>query len=976
MMQFHNSITQIIKEKMSPKLTLKVLEYGTFGLGIIYIACQRWQMDLVTKTLLGFLVILTWLFYLEYNFDKKTKRPTVMFVKYSIGSGLWCTLLLPLALLLSCANSFYPCSVSYMNITMLAWPLVITTISWVNYTVVQQFNGVSDIIILHFIPLALNPIIWFCCPVYINIFNHLEIADLIIASIIFHVAFWITANHLLFSSVKSFTLGEVILFAQGCAVFCFDTFINLKTKAWDFPGTGGAVEFAEVCNVGAGLFVITLLYIPQSRQPIGFFLMAAAIGLGFIIPFSSYVIGENSLVWLGNYISNSPIGLMLLIHVVDLSVVAILVSAYHTSDSSTIGRKYFHLLIGLAYLPALVYHIELVFLFSAVVLGIFIIFECIRVARFPHLGEWIQHCCITYVSKKSEGVLIVDHLHLLIGCSAPIWLFPNYQLEPSMAAYSGLISVVIGDSLAHLGGSLFGRHRWPDGNKTLEGTACSIVGQIIIYLIFMLFGYTTVPVWRYVIPVTLSSLLESFTTQLPGFIFTDKLGQGSYAVVYKAYASKGDRREVVAIKCVEKNSLNKSATENLLTEISILKKLKHDHIVQMLDFLWDDNYIYIIMEYCGGGDLSSFIKSRRNLPERVVRKFLQQLASALKYLRSANISHMDLKPQNILLSSPTNSVIKMADFGFAQYLTVHDDASALRGSPLYMAPEILLNQKYDARADLWSVGVILYECLFGRAPYSSSNFTELAAKIKNPKPIEIVYGVNISDECRDLLLRLLQRDPDKRISFDDFFNHLFVDLRHMPSPQSYKTAVELLTEAVSLDAKSQYSEAIRYYLDGLQHMMAAKSYDKNEERKEALGQKIVEYLNRAETLKAMLKPKPSNDSAQLQELVELSISSVPLSAALKVAKLAEHQISLEMYQIALEKFQLALGTLIPLLSEEPKGRRRDLLCCQVQKWLQQAETVKDFLAVGQVYSEIPEEKEDPTNKNALSESLKQQCSIQ
>lgn len=82
------------------------------------------------------------------------------------------------------------------------------------------------------------------------------------------------------------------------------------------------------------------------------------------------------------------------------------------------------------------------------------------------------------------------------------------------------------------------------------------------------------------------------------------------------------------------------------------------------------------------------------------------------------------------------------DFGFAQYLSADDQNSSMRGSPLYMAPEILLKKKYDARVDLWSVGVIMYECLFGRAPYSSSNFRELAEKIKSQLPIQVFLFLN------------------------------------------------------------------------------------------------------------------------------------------------------------------------------------------------------------------------------------------
>ncbi|XP_010161093.1 serine/threonine-protein kinase ULK3, partial [Antrostomus carolinensis] len=174
-----------------------------------------------------------------------------------------------------------------------------------------------------------------------------------------------------------------------------------------------------------------------------------------------------------------------------------------------------------------------------------------------------------------------------------------------------------------------------------------------------------------------------------------------------------DTREVVAIKCVNKSSLNRASVENLLTEIEILKTIHHPHIVELKDFQWDSDHIYLIMEFCAGGDLSRFIRMRRILPEKVARIFLQQLACALKFLHDHNISHLDLKPQNILLSSPENPQLKLADFGFAQYMSPWDEKHVLRGSPLYMAPEMVCRQQYDARVDLWSVGVILYEALFG-----------------------------------------------------------------------------------------------------------------------------------------------------------------------------------------------------------------------------------------------------------------------
>lgn len=187
------------------------------------------------------------------------------------------------------------------------------------------------------------------------------------------------------------------------------------------------------------------------------------------------------------------------------------------------------------------------------------------------------------------------------------------------------------------------------------------------------------------------------------------------------------------------------------------------------------------MEYCNAGDLSTFIKKHSALPEATCKIFLRQLSQALMYMRSNDVSHFDLKPQNLLLTRSPYVSLKVADFGFAQHIKIGEENKTIKGSPLYMAPEILLKNRYDAKADLWSIGVILYECLFGKAPYSSKTLQELLEKIKRKQKIDIPKNSKISQECEDLLSRLLNHCPEKRISFEDFFSHDFLDLKHAPS---------------------------------------------------------------------------------------------------------------------------------------------------------------------------------------------------
>ncbi|XP_039587686.1 serine/threonine-protein kinase ULK3 isoform X3 [Passer montanus] len=293
--------------------------------------------------------------------------------------------------------------------------------------------------------------------------------------------------------------------------------------------------------------------------------------------------------------------------------------------------------------------------------------------------------------------------------------------------------------------------------------------------------------------------------RLDEFILTEPLGSGTYATVYKAYR-KRDTREVVAIKCVNKRSLNRASVENLLTEIEILKTIRHPNIVELKDFQWDSDHIYLIMEFCAGGDLSRFIRTRRMLPEKVARLFLQQLACALKFLHDHNISHLDLKPQNILLSAPENPQLKLADFGFAQYMSPWDEKHVLRGSPLYMAPEMVCRQHYDARADLWSVGVILYEALFGKPPFASRSFAELEEKIRSDRAVE----------------------------------------------------TELVVQAVRKDQEGDAAAAFSLYRKALEYFVPALHYESDVRRKEAIRAKVRQYISRAEELKVLVTSSNKN----------------------------------------------------------------------------------------------------------------------
>ncbi|CAH8853573.1 unnamed protein product [Trichobilharzia szidati] len=338
--------------------------------------------------------------------------------------------------------------------------------------------------------------------------------------------------------------------------------------------------------------------------------------------------------------------------------------------------------------------------------------------------------------------------------------------------------------------------------------------------------------------------------KVPGFTVSHLLGRGTYGLVYMG--KKFGSCKLVAIKCMMKSRLGKQAQDNLVSEISILKTLEHPHIVCMLDFTWDASYVYIIMEFCGGGDLGRFLKQKRKLDELLVQHFLQQLALALQYLKSKNIIHMDLKPQNILLTSFNNPTLKLADFGFAKCIEGTAHMNEVRGTLLYMAPEIYCEGVYHPSCDLWSVGIILYECLFGAPPYGNANIQQLKEILVKDDPIEVPQTNEISKPCAALIRDLLKRKPSERLTHEQFFSHPFIDLDHIPSAQSMDKANEYLERAPKLESLGKLCEAYDCYLEGLNHLVAACNYEQSRFRKAEIRNLMKNYLIKAESLKSEL----------------------------------------------------------------------------------------------------------------------------
>lgn len=262
------------------------------------------------------------------------------------------------------------------------------------------------------------------------------------------------------------------------------------------------------------------------------------------------------------------------------------------------------------------------------------------------------------------------------------------------------------------------------------------------------------------------------------------------------------------------------------------------------------------------------------------------------------------------------------------------------GSLLYMAPEKLLNQKYDARVDLWSVGVIMYECLFGRTPFLNPSAKYMLDFMSKRTPIDLPKNAIITEKCSDLLFRLLKYNPDERIGFEDFFKHEFLDLIYIPTLENYLTAIDLIQEAIDLDKKKQYVQSLPKYREAIKYLEAFIPAETDANKRVLLEMRLSEYSKWADTLEQVLQGKMSApqtsqqtlplSEAHLATLHQLAVNTPKLATGLDIGSSAEMYLADGRQAIALQKFRAALNILIPSLESEPIGPRRDLLHLQVR----------------------------------------------
>ena len=254
------------------------------------------------------------------------------------------------------------------------------------------------------------------------------------------------------------------------------------------------------------------------------------------------------------------------------------------------------------------------------------------------------------------------------------------------------------------------------------------------------------------------------------------IGKGGFGEVWKVNHKKSN--DLYVIKVLDKERLKKqNLIEQLNLEIQIMYKVHHPHIMQLINHFEDDNNFFMVMPYASRGQLFTLLKKNTKLDQKMTAQFLRETISAVKYLHEHDIIHRDIKPENILLDQ--NYRVKLSDFGWSNFCKKNEKRKTFCGTPEYLSPEMVNKLPHDYRVDIWSLGVLLFECLTGYPPFTGQTEAEL---LRNIKQLKIHWPIDFPPLAKNLVTKILKANPEERPSLDEILKHSWFNHNPMMRP--------------------------------------------------------------------------------------------------------------------------------------------------------------------------------------------------
>uniref|UniRef100_A0A1B6LSA0 non-specific serine/threonine protein kinase n=1 Tax=Graphocephala atropunctata TaxID=36148 RepID=A0A1B6LSA0_9HEMI len=348
--------------------------------------------------------------------------------------------------------------------------------------------------------------------------------------------------------------------------------------------------------------------------------------------------------------------------------------------------------------------------------------------------------------------------------------------------------------------------------------------------------------------------------KMEGYKVLCLVGEGSFGRVFKG--KRRDTKEIVALKIIRKCGRTQKELLSLRSECKIQKHLHHQNIIQMINSFETESEIVVVTEFCKR-DLHYILTKQSYLSEDAALPIVCDLVSALFYLHSNRVLHRDLKPQNVMITE--GGMAKLCDFGFARSMSRGTHVlTSIKGTPLYMAPELIEEKPYDHNADLWSLGCIVYEMMMGVPPFTTNSILQLVRMIRF-EPVN--WPHYLSSPCRDLLQGLLNKDPTERLTWPLLLHHPFLQERVSSSIAS-EVSLPLTKELTTSQALAKESQ---------KHDLAKGDANKG------LPQKIQQILDHE---KKMLREGGCQTEVDTEGAIDLDILEQKLSR-LKTAALGD-----------------------------------------------------------------------------------------